>query len=332
LGNHSVVAIPSFLDSFPVRYLDSDAVWLVSVVVALLLAGSAAGSVLKVVVARREPHAVIDNVIERMWGWWAIAALLGLAMLGGRAGACLLFAFASFVALREFLPADDGRRGGYVLRAGAFFLVLPLQYLLVWRGEGCLLFIPALAYAFWVAPVIALIAGDARELPTRLAPLQWGLAICVLGVSYLPALFNLEISGYEDRNGFLLVFLLLVTQLGDVFQYLWGKLAGRRVLAAQVSPDKTVEGTVGGVLSATVLGTALAWVTPFTHFEAAALSLLAALLGVMGGLLSSAIKRDRGIKDWGTLVPGHGGVLDRLDSLCLSAPVFYYWVDFGWSA
>lgn len=157
-----------------------------------------------------------------------------------------------------------------------------------------------------------------------------GLVLCVAGVSCAPALLALDLPGHAGRGGFLLMFLLLVTQLGDVLQYVWGKLTGRHALAPRISPSKTVEGLVGGVLSASALGAALAWMTPFTPWQAAGLALGISLLGVLGGLLLSAEKRRRGIKDWGTLVPGHGGVLDRLDSVCLSAPGFYLAVWLGW--
>lgn len=157
-----------------------------------------------------------------------------------------------------------------------------------------------------------------------------GLALCVLGVSFAPALLTLELPGYAGKGGFLLMFLLLVAQLGDVLQFVWGKLLGRHALAPRISPSKTVEGLVGGVLSASALGAALAWMTPFSPVQAALLALGICLLGVAGGLLLSVEKRRRGIKDWGTLVPGHGGMLDRLDSICLSAPGFYWLVKAGW--
>jgi len=128
---------------------------------------------------------------------------------------------------------------------------------------------------------------------------------------------------------FLLVFLILVVQTSDVLQYIWGKLVGRRRIAPALSPSKTVEGMAGGILSATALGAGLWWITPFTVAQAALIALALALLGFLGGLVMSAIKRRRGIKDWGTLIAGHGGMLDRLDSVCFSAPVFFYVVR-GW--
>lgn len=255
-------------------FITSDALAVVQAILATLILGSGIALLLKLRVAKGQPHVVIDNIIVRVNAWWVMAALVGVAFLAGRLGVYLLFGLASLLALREFLTAG------------------------VARFEGALLL--------------------------------RGLALCVLGVSFAPALLALELPGHVDRGGFLLMFLLLVAQLGDVFQYIWGKLFGRHALAPRISPSKTVEGLVGGVLSAAALGAGLAWMTPFSPVQAAGLALGISLLGVAGGLVLSAEKRRRGIKDWGTLVPGHGGVLDRLDSVCLSAPGFYGAVWVGW--
>jgi len=310
--------------------LGTDALFLISGILAVLMLGSVSGWLLKLFVAHQQPHAVIDNVIVRVQAWWVIAALVGLALLAGRIGVCLLFAFASLIALREFVPLQVEHLGDRIMTVGAFYLVLPAQYFLVWHGDDQLLTLLIPSYSYLLLPLIAVLAGDARDLPRRAAPLQWGLMLCVLGISFVPAVLTLQIPGYAGRTGSLLVFLLLVTQLGDVFQYLWGKLAGRHALAPTISPSKTMEGLVGGVLSATAMAAALASITPFTPVEAALIALVISLFGALGGLTLSAIKRDRGIKDWGTLIKGHGGMLDRLDSLCLSAPIFYYLVKFGW--
>jgi phosphatidate cytidylyltransferase len=157
-----------------------------------------------------------------------------------------------------------------------------------------------------------------------------GLMICVVSIAHIPALLMLDIPGYRGRNVLLLAFLVLVAQASDVLQYLWGKWLGRHPIAPRISPSKTVEGFLGGVTCATLLGASLWWITPFSIMQAAAVSLMITLLGFIGGLILSAQKRARGIKDWGDLIRGHGGMLDRIDSLWLSAPVFYYLVRFGW--
>ena len=129
----------------------------------------------------------------------------------------------------------------------------------------------------------------------------------------------------------ILIFLILVVQSSDVLQYVWGKLLGRRKIAPGLSPSKTVEGFVGGVLSASGLGAALWWITPFEPGQAFLVALAITLMGFLGGLVMSAIKRDRGVKDWGSLIEGHGGMLDRLDSVCFSAPVFFHITRYWWT-
>jgi predicted CDP-diglyceride synthetase/phosphatidate cytidylyltransferase len=181
-----------------------------------------------------------------------------------------------------------------------------------------------------VLPILATIGGDTTRYLERTAKVQWGLMICVFCISHVPALLNLEIPGYAGRNLLLFAFLVIVVQSSDVLQYVWGKLIGKHLIAPKLSPSKTVEGFVGGILSASLLGAALWWITPFSPLQAFALALVANLMGFFGGLVMSAIKRDRGIKDWGHMIEGHGGVLDRLDSVCFAAPVFFHLIRYGW--
>jgi phosphatidate cytidylyltransferase len=152
--------------------------------------------------------------------------------------------------------------------------------------------------------------------------------ICIYCISYGPALLLLKIPGYEDSNPLLLLYLLLIVQLSDVLQYVFGKLFGRTKLAPRVSPSKTVEGLIGGGLSTTLIGGALAWMTPFTPVQALAISFVIVTLGVLGGLTLSAVKRGLGAKDWGVMIDGHGGMLDRMDSVSFAAPVFFHIVRF----
>jgi phosphatidate cytidylyltransferase len=154
--------------------------------------------------------------------------------------------------------------------------------------------------------------------------------ISVFCLSHVPALVDLAIPGYESRGVLLIAFLMIVVQLSDVLQYVWGKLLGRRKIAPRLSPSKTLEGLVGGILSATAIGAGLWWMTPFTPLEAAAMSLLITIMGFLGGLVMSAIKRDRGVKDWGHSIAGHGGFIDRLDSVIFSAPLFFHVTRYFW--
>lgn len=289
----------------------------------VLLTASLIGGVLKRTLARRQAHPSIDDLNRRIGAWWIIAATVGLAFLGGRAGVTVLFAGCSVVALREFFTSAPTPSPACAHVLGTFLLIVPLQYLLVWNGYEFL-------YGTCL-PLLALIALGLLGQETN-RTLAAGWLICVYGLSHIPALLTLPVAGTQGDPRHLPLFLLLVAQASDVLQYVWGKLLGRHAIAPRLSPSKTVEGTLGGLLSAVALGAALAPLTPFSAVGAAGVSLLVALLGFAGGLGLSSVKRRRGIKDWSTLIPGHGGLLDRLDSLFLSAPAFYYLLRFGVAA
>ena len=185
----------------------------------------------------------------------------------------VLFAFASFTALREFVTLLPTRRADHLALVLAFFVVLPVQYYLIWIEWYGLysIFIPV--YAFLLLPIIAALCGDTTAFMPRVAALQWALMICVFCVSHVPALLTLNIPGYEGRQLLLIAFLVLVVQSSDVLQYVWGKVVGRNKIAPLLSPSKTVEGFVGGVASASLIGAALWWITPFSVLQAGAMAL-----------------------------------------------------------
>ncbi|WP_289040255.1 phosphatidate cytidylyltransferase [uncultured Aliiroseovarius sp.] len=298
-------------------------------VLAILVVATVIAQVLKARMAR--DNDVIDNLVARINAWWGMVALLTLAMLGGQAGVVILFALLSFAGLREFLTLTAKRRADHWALVVSFFVILPVQYALIWADWYGMfsIFIPV--YAFLLLPIVIAIHGDTDGYLTRVAETQWGLMICVFAASHVPALLSLDIPGYEGKNVLLVAFLVVVVQLSDVLQYVWGKMIGRRKIAPRLSPSKTWEGFVGGVLSASAIGAGLWWMTPFTPLEAAGLSLVITLMGFFGGLVMSAIKRDKGVKDWGHLIAGHGGFIDRLDSVVFSAPIFFHLIRYFWS-
>lgn len=279
---------------------------------------------------RKGNNAVIANLNARIDAWWMMVLAIGIAFLFGLYGVILLFTLVSFYALREFLTLTPTRASDYPALVAAFYFALPVQYLLIaihWYGMFSI-FIPV--YLFLLMPILAALGGDTTRYLERTAKVQWGLMIAVYCVSSVPALMTLKIEGYEGRNLLLIAWLILVVQLSDVLQYCCGKLFGKRKVAPKLSPSKTLEGLVGGVLLATLVGTSLFWITPFTPWQAAIIALLVNLLGFAGGLVMSAIKRDRGVKDWGHMIEGHGGMLDRMDSVCFAAPVFFHVVRYWW--
>jgi phosphatidate cytidylyltransferase len=253
-------------------------------------------------------------------------------MAAGDVGVVALFAFISFQAVREFVSLTHTRRGDHRALLWSFFFFLPLQYWLIsthWVGLFMIL-IPV--YGFLLLPISAAIGSDTTRFLERAAKVQWGLMICVYCISHIPALLMLSIPNFEGRQLHLVAFLILVVQSSDVFQYVWGKLLGKRKISPNISPSKTLEGLIGGILTSTALGASLFWLTPFNLWQAALIALIINVLGFFGGFVLSAIKRDRGVKDWGWLIEGHGGMLDRVDSLSFAAPVFFHIVRYWWAA
>ena len=306
------------------RFDDPQLIALFAGLLGLLAVASVVGLILARTAKREAARATVANLNARIGAWWVMAAVFALTLLVGSIGSVILFAVVSFLALREFITLTPTRRGDHRTLFWTFFIITPLQYALLavsWYGMFSIL-IPV--YAFLFIPTRIAVAGDTERFLERAAKIQWGLMICVYCVSHAPALLMLHIPGLAGRNAKLLLFLVIVVQMSDVFQYVWGKLVGRHPIAPHVSPNKTWEGFIGGVATAVLLGTALWWATPFTPLQAAGMSFVICLMGFAGGLVMSAIKRDRGVKDFGSLIQGHGGMLDRIDSMCFAAPVFFH--------
>jgi phosphatidate cytidylyltransferase len=287
--------------------------------------------------ARRAPPAAqagtmaLDNLVARIKAWWGMVIVFGIAIATGGLGSLLMFAIVSFLALREVITLLPTRRADHRAMLWTFFIFLPLQYYFVavgWYGMFALL-IPV--YAYLLLPSLQVLAGDTEDFLARTARLQWALMVCVFCVSHAPALLILRIPGYAGQNAKLLLFLVVVTEMSDVLQYVCGKLFGKHRAVPSVSPNKTVEGYLGGGVLATALGAALWWATPFRPWQAGVMALVIVVAGMSGGLVMSAVKRDRQVKDFGAVLPGHGGILDRIDSLCFSAPLFFHLTRFYFS-
>jgi phosphatidate cytidylyltransferase len=292
----------------------------------VLIIGSLTGALLARGAKTQAARDTVANLQARVRAWWGMVAVFLFAVIIGPIGSIVLFALVSFLALREYLALSPTIREDHRVLLWLVFVILPLNYFLLsikWYGLFAI-FVPV--YGFIWLQIRATITGATTDFLDRTARIQWGMMVTIYFVSYMPALLLLDIPGYSaaGRNFELMLFLVVVAQASDVFQYIVGKLAGRHPIAPRLSPNKTVEGFVGGVALASALGAGLFWLTPFDVRAAAAMALVICLMGFAGGLVMSATKRDRGIKDFGTLLPGHGGVLDRIDSLCFSAPVFFH--------
>jgi len=259
----------------------------------------------------------VANLNARIRSWWGIVFVFGAALLFGRVVTLVLFAILSFLSFREFMSLTPTRPGDH--RS-----LLPMQYWLIgidWYG---LFSIFSPVYVLLLLPALSAMAGDTRDFLARNAKLQWGLMLTVFAISHASALLLLDLSRYRLPNALLLLYLMIVMQISDVFQYVFGKLFGRTRLSPAISPSKTVEGLVGGGLIAVLIGAALSGITPFPPLQAAGMSAVIVIGGFFGGFVLSAIKRDLGVKDGGRMIEGHGGILDRMDSVSFASPLFFH--------
>ena len=297
---------------------------------AILIFASTVGFILKQR-AGTTASPVIDNLNARINAWWVMLIVIGAAILLGKTAFIILFGIISLFALREFISLLPTRRGDYFPLLIAFYFVIPYQYYLIytdWYGLYSI-FIPL--YVFLLIPIASLKQEDTTHFLERSAKIQWGLMVSVFCISHVPALLNLKLPGFDGEKIWLAIWLIMVVQASDVLQYVCGKLFGKHKVAPILSPSKTIEGLVGGIVLATGLGVLMTWLTPFTYLQAALIGLIVCIFGFFGGLVMSAIKRDRGVKDWGQLIHGHGGMLDRIDSICFSAPIFFHILRYWWS-
>jgi phosphatidate cytidylyltransferase len=298
--------------------------WLVGGMLCILVIASLFGWVLRRRAVSEGTIAVIDNLNARVNAWWVMVVIFSVVFMIGPDATLVMFAFISFFALREFITLTPTKPGDHRALSLAFFVLIPIQYVLIGIHWYALfsIFIPV--YAFLLLPALSVQTEDAENFLERTAKIQWGIMITIYCISHAPALLLLDIPGYKGEDALLLFYLVLVVQLSDVLQYVFGKLFGKTKIAPVISPSKTVEGFIGGAASATLVGAAMWWITPFTPLQSAAMAFVIVLMGFLGGLSLSAVKRSLGAKDWGTMIKGHGGMMDRMDSISFAAPIFFH--------
>jgi phosphatidate cytidylyltransferase len=312
----------------------------------VILVTLAVASIVGVFLRRQPPElinpALIARFSQRVNTWWLMAAVLTFSITLHAIGTIVLFALVSFWALREFITMAPTRRGDHRALFWALIVFTPLQYVLIGLEQlGWLksidhygvysIMIPVYASIF--VPARIALSGDHKRFLERSAQITSGLLICVYALSHAPALINLKLvssdgSAWQGSPIGLFFFFVLLSQLSELLQWTWGQVFGRRLIAEEISTSRTWEGFYLGTLSLGLIGAALWWVTPFTIWEAACISMIVGVMGMFGSMTMSAIKRDRGVTDYGSLVVGHAGVLDRIDTLCFSAPVFYHLTRF----
>lgn len=274
--------------------------------------------------SRKESLAHANGLLRSSW---FMVIVFWFGWLSGDLGAILLFALLSFFALREFMTLSPTRRGDHRSLVLAFFVILPLQYTLVGTRHFDLftVFIPV--YVFLAIPVVSALANDPQRFLERNAKLQWGIMVCIYGMSHVPALLLLDFPNYRDRGAFLVLFLVLVVQTCMLVQHVAARRLRSAPTAPAISSSFSWRSWFIGVGVAALLGGLLAGITPFKPGQALAMAVVACAAGSLGHLVMKAIKRDRGIPNWGVQgegVTGAGGLLSRVDALCFAAPAFFH--------
>jgi phosphatidate cytidylyltransferase len=310
------------------EFHDQKMMLLFGAAIALLIVLRIVSDLLKARSNSDSARATVDNLNSRIRAWWKMCVVFVLCLLFGRIAALVIFGVISFLAMREYMTLVPTHRSDHLTLFWSFFVIMPLQYFLLGMQRFVFFVVILPFFVFVFIPTSIAIEGDTSHFLERVAKIQFGIMVSVYCLSHLPALLFIRIPNLDGRNARLLLYLVIVDQLSDVLQFLWGRFIGRRKIAWRVSPNKTWEGFVGGVLSATAIGAALWWVTPFTPAQSALMSFAICILGFAGGLVMNAIKRDIGIKDFGVVIEGDVGILDRIDSFCFAAPIFFHVVRF----
>jgi len=278
---------------------------------------------------RTRPDAKLAEIGLRIRTWWIMVSVFALAMLLSRNVSLGFFAFISFLALKEYVSFIPTRRADRRVLLWAY-LAIPVQYF--WAGIGWygmfIIFIPV--YVFLFLPLCMVNVGETRDFLRSAGTLHWGLMTMVFSISHMAYLLVLPPSTASGAGGSgLLLYLVFLTQSNDVAQFLWGRSLGRRKIVPNVSPNKTLVGFLGGVATTTFLAVILSGLlTPLSLPLALLAGILISMAGFVGDVTISAIKRDIGVKDSGTLLPGHGGILDRIDSLTYAAPLFFHFIHY----
>ena len=300
-------------------------VWGLAGVLAMLTLGALTAQLLPLL----RPGHDYTNLRQRVNSWWVMVALLTLALWLGWPATLALFAVVSFIALREFLSLAPARAEDRLIILGSY-LVVPMSYAWIAVNEYGIYLVFTPVWVFLTTPFLMAIAGQTKSYLTRAASFHWGQVTCVYAIGFVVWLMRTPANEPMPAGPAGLVFLLLfATELNDVAQYVWGKLFGRHKILPTVSPNKTWEGFLGGWattgLAIWLIGPLFA---PLTGLNLAIMAVLLPLAGFAGDVTMSAVKRDIGVKDTSHLIPGHGGVLDRIDSLTFTTPLYFHLMTF----
>ena len=285
-------------------------------------------TVITAVLKRRNPNKTLHEVDMRIRSWWVMFIIFTIAIVVHSTISLIFLALLCFLALKEYFSLIPFNRAHRLVMLWAY-LAIPIQFLFIYFEQYGMFIIFIPVYMFLLIPIQAIFVGDTKNFLQSIASVQWGMMLMVFGLSHLAYLLVLPGKESSIVGAGLVLFLVVLTQANDVAQFLWGKLLGKKKIVPKVSPNKTWAGFIGGIVTTTILAVILApLLTPFSLPASIVSGLYIALMGFIGDVNISALKRDLAIKDTSSIIPGHGGILDRVDSLTYTAPLFLHFTRF----
>ena len=296
------------------------------VIIFLIFGILSLASILFFVTGKLKPSWNISELKARTKSWWVMSIVFIAATMFSNTISFIAIAFLSFVAFRELYSILGFRDSDRYAILWAYFSI-PIQYFLAYIGwyGAFIIFIPVVM--FLLLPLRLVLKGDTKGILKSMSSMHWILMLTVFGISHMAYFLSLpELPKFNNGGRGLLLFLVFLTEINDVLQFTFGKIFGKRKIIPSVSPNKTWEGFLGGLICTTILGYFLGFLTPLTNFEVLFASFIIAFAGFSGDIVLSSIKRDIGVKDTSEAIPGHGGILDRIDSLSFAAPAFFHFV------
>lgn len=271
----------------------------------------------------------VENFKTRMKSFWIIVFLFTGAFMFNKVSAILLIMLISYLALKEFFSMIPTRRADRRVLLWAY-LSIPIQFYFLYTGWITMFYLFIPLYLFILIPLRMVLIGDTEGFLKSCGTIHWGLMTCVYAIGYFAAYFSIpnDINPAGGALG-LLLYILVLTVFNDFSQYFFGRTLGKNKVIQKVSPNKTWEGLIGGIISTTIVAMWLSkLLTPLTLKQAFVIGIILSIAGFFGDITMSAIKRDMEVKDTGTLLPGHGGILDRLDSMIFTVPLFFHYIAY----
>lgn len=320
-----------------VTLLDGYVVTLLLAMLGLLVVFGTAGQILRRQSRVQVDLAIIRTFNNRVLAWLTTCVVLSVTMMFDRWVTVVFFGFLSFWALREFITMTPTRRGDHRTLFWLFIIFTPAQYVLVAYDLTNIYTVMIPVYASLFIPARIAFTGEVKRFLERTAKIQFGLLICVYALSHAPALLYMSLKSWDSATqtyvpwqgspAGLLLFLVIMVLVSDMLHFVCDRLSGGHVIARDVNATRSWEGLMGAAFGSALIAMIIQWlipVTPFQWYTAGIMGLLISIMASSGSMTLSAIKRDRGIKDYGTLVQGHAGILDRIDSMCFAAPIFFH--------